>query len=95
MEPNVIAKGNGMTVVVEGHAIVIHDASGEPGYYCDVFLDKVIFEELQAMCHMAVHMAADMPGDRTYTVAVFVARLFGGEVVASHDAVDGHTGGAE
>lgn len=95
MEPNVIAKGNGMTIIVEGHAIVIHDALGEPGHYCDVFLDKAIFEELQAMCHMAVHMVADMSGDRTYTVAVFVARLFGGEVVESYDAVDSHLGGAE
>lgn len=45
-----------------------------------VIFDKVVFEELQAMARMTVHMAANMPGDRAYTVAVFLSNLFGGYV---------------
>ena len=83
MEPNVIAKHDGLTVICGGHTIVIHDAQGEPGYSVGVLLDKAVFEELQAMCRMAVHSAAGMGSDRAYIAAVFIARLFGGDVYTS------------
>lgn len=83
MEPNIIAKHDGLTVICGGHTIVIHDAQGEPGYSVGVILDKAVFEELQAMCRMAVHSAAGMGSDRAYIAAVFVARLFGGDVCTS------------
>ena len=83
METNVIAKDNGLTVICEGHVIVIYDAQGEPGYSVGVILDKAIFEELQAMCRMAIHTVADMGTDRAYIAAVFIARLFGGDVYTS------------
>ena len=83
MEPNVIAKHDGLTVICGGHTIVIHDAQGEPGYSVGVLLDKAVFEELQAMCRMAVHLAAGMDSDRAYIAAVFIARLFGGDVYTS------------
>ena len=47
MEPNVIAKDNGLTVICGGHTIVIHDAQGESGRPVGVMLDKAVFEELQ------------------------------------------------
>ena len=83
MEPNVIAKDNGLTVICGGHAVIIHDAQGESGRSVGVLLDKAIFEELQAMCRMAIHMVADMGADRAYIAAVFIARLFGGDVYTS------------
>lgn len=87
MEPNVIAKHDGLTVICGGHTIVVHDAQGEPGYSVGVLLDKVVFEELQAMCRMAVHSVAGMGGDRAYIAAVFIARLFGGDVYTSFTEV--------
>ena len=83
MEPNVIAKDNGLTVICGGHAVIIHDAQGEPGHSVGVLLDKAVFEELQAMCRMAIHMVVDMGTDRAYIAAVFIARLFGGDVYTS------------
>lgn len=83
MEPNVIAKDNGLTVICGGHTIVIHDAQGESGRPVGVMLDKAVFEELQAMCRMAIHSVAGMGGDRAYIAAVFIARLFGGDVHTS------------
>lgn len=83
MEPNVIAEDNGLTVICDGHAIIIHDAQGESGHSVGVMLDKAVFEELQAMCRMAIHSVADMRGDRAYIAAVFIARLFGGDVYTS------------
>lgn len=83
MEPNIIAKNNGLTVICGGHSIVIHDAQGEPGYSVGVLLDKAVFEELQAMCRMAIHSVADMGTDRAYIAAVFIARLFGGDMYTS------------
>lgn len=83
MEPNVIAEGNGLTVICGGHNIVIHDAQGEPGASVGVMLDKAVFEELQAICRMAIHSVADMGTDRAYIAAVFIARLFGGDVYTS------------
>ena len=83
MEPNVIAKYDGLTIICGGHTIVIHDTQGEPGYSVGVMLDKAIFEELQAMCRMAIHTVADMGTDRAYIAAVFIARLFGGDVYTS------------
>lgn len=83
MEPNVIARYDGLTVICGGHSIVIHDAQGEPGYSVGVLLDKAVFEELQAMCRMAIHSVADMGGDRAYIAAVFIARLFGGDAYTS------------
>ena len=79
MEPNVITGNHGILITCEGHSAVIRDVQGEPGHMATIIFDKVVFEELQAMCRMAVHMVADMPGDRAYTVAVFLANLFGGE----------------
>lgn len=83
METNVIAKDNGLTVIREGHTIVIHDTQGEPGHSVGVMFDKAVFEELRAMCRMAIHTVADMGGDRAYIAAVFIARLFGGDVYTS------------
>ena len=83
MESNVIAKHDGLTVACGGHTIVIHDAQGESGYSVGVLLDKAVFEELQAMCRMAVHSVASMGTDRAYIAAVFIARLFGGDVYTS------------
>lgn len=83
MEPNVIAKHDGLTVICGGHTIVVHDAQGDPGYSVGVMLDKAVFEELQAMCRMAVHSVASMGSDRAYIAAVFIARLFGGDVHTS------------
>ena len=84
MEPNVIAKHDGLIMVIcGGHTIVVHDAQGEPGYSVGVLLDKAVFEELQEMCRMAIHSAAGMGGDRAYIAAVFIARLFGGDVYTS------------
>ena len=81
MEPDIIAKDNGLTVIHRGgRTIVIHDAQGEPGRSVGVLLDKAVFEELQAMCRMAIHSVADMGTDRAYIAAVFIARLFGGDV---------------
>lgn len=79
MEPNIIAKNHGILITGEGHSVVIRDAQGEPGHMATIIFDKVVFEELQAMCRMAVHMVAGMSGDRAYTVAVFLANLFGGD----------------
>lgn len=79
MKRNIIANAHGIYITCEGHSVAISDAQGEPGHMATVILDKCIFEELQAMCHMAVHMVAVVPGDRAYTVAVFLANLFGGE----------------
>ena len=84
MEPNVIAKHDGLTVICGGHAIVVHDAQGESGCSVGVLLDKAVFEELRAMCRMAVHSVAGMGGDRAYIAAVFIARLFGGDVYTSY-----------
>lgn len=80
MEPNIIAKYDGLTVICGGHAIVIHDAQGKPGYSVGVLFDKVVFEELQVMCRLAIRTVADMGSDRAYTAAVSLARLFGGDV---------------
>lgn len=80
MEQNIIANAHGIHITCEGHSVVIRDAQGEPGHMATVILDKCIFEELQAMCRMAVHMVEVMPGDRAYTVAVFLSNLFGGYV---------------
>lgn len=82
-EPDVIAKENGITAICNGHALVIHDAQGESGRSVGVMLDKAVFEEMQAMCRMAVHSVADMGGDRAYIAAVFISRLFGGDVYTS------------
>lgn len=83
MEPNIIAKHDGLMVICGGHAIVFHDAQGESGHSVGVMLDKAVFEELQAMCRMAIHSVADMGTDRAYIAAVFIARLFGGDVYTS------------
>ena len=79
MEPNIIVKNHGILVTAEGHSLVIRDVQGEPNHMATVILDKCVFEELQAMCRMAVHTVADMQGDRAYTVAVFLSNLFGGD----------------
>lgn len=79
MEPNIITKNHGILITCEGHSVVIRDVQGEPNHMATIVFDKVVFEELQAMARMAVHMVADMPGDRAYTVAVFLANLFGGD----------------
>ena len=79
MEPNVIIRNHGILITCEGRSAVIRDAQGKSGHMATIIFDKVVFEELQAMCRMAFHMVADMPGDRAYTVAVFLANLFGGE----------------
>lgn len=84
MEPDIIAQENGLTVICGGHTIVIHDTQGEPGHSVNVTLDKAIFEELQAMCRMAIHTVADMGTERAYIAATFIARLFGGEVYVSY-----------
>ena len=78
MESNVIVKNHGIIIKYMGHAIIVGDVQGEPDHMAAVILDKCIFEELQAMCRMAVHMVADMPGDRAYTIAVFIANTLGG-----------------
>lgn len=78
MEPNIIVKNHGILIKYMGHAIVIGDVQGEPDHMAAVILDKCVFEELQAMCRMAVHMVAGMSGDRAYTVAVFIANILGG-----------------
>lgn len=83
MEPNIIAKYDGLTVICGGHGIVIHDAQGEQGHSVGVLFDKVVFEELQAMCRLSIHTVADMGVDRAYTAAVALARLFGGDVYTS------------
>jgi len=83
MEPHIITKENGLTAITNGHALVIHDAQGESGHSVGVMLDKAVFEELQAMCLMAIHSVADMGADRAYIAAVFIARLFGGDVYTS------------
>lgn len=80
MEPNIIAQDNGILITCEGRSVVIRDVQGEPNHMATIIFDKVIFEELQAMCRMATHMVADMRGDRAYTVAVFLGNLFGGDV---------------
>lgn len=80
MEPNIIAKDDGLTVICGGHNIVIHDKQGEPGHSVGVLLDKAVFEELQVMCRLAIHTVADMGSDRAYIAAVAIARLFGGDV---------------
>ena len=82
-EPNIIAKENGITAICNGHALVIHDAQGEPGYSVGVLFDKVAYDELRVMCRLAVHTVADMDTDRAYTVAVSMSRLFGGDVYTS------------
>lgn len=80
MEPNVITQNYGIRITCENHSVVIRDEQDETTLHMAVVtLDKAVFEELQAMCRMAVHMVADMRGDRAYTVAVFLANLFGGE----------------
>lgn len=83
MEPNIIAKHDGLTVICGGHNIIIHDAQGESGHSVGVLLDKAVFEELQAMCHMAIRSVADMGADRARIAGVFIARLFGGDVYTS------------
>lgn len=83
MEPNIIAKHDGLTVTCGGHNIVIHDTQGEQGHSVGVLLDKAVFEELQAMCRLAIHTVADMGSDRAYIAAMFIARLFGGDVYTS------------
>ena len=83
MEPNVIAKENGITAICNDHALVIHDAQGKYGNSVTVLFDKVIYEELKVMCRLAVHTVADMDTDRAYTVAVSMSRLFGGDVYTS------------
>lgn len=80
MEPNTIVKNHGILITCTGHAVVVGDAQGEPGHMAAVILDKCVFEELQTMCRLAAHMVADMPGDRAYTVAVFIANTLGGYV---------------
>lgn len=80
MEPNTIVKHCGIIITCEGRAVAIADTQGESGHMAVVVFDKVVFEELQAMCRMAVHMVANMPGDRAYPVAVFLSNLFGGYV---------------
>lgn len=80
MELNVIANNHGIAIACKGHTLVIRDTQGEPEHMAAVVFDKCIFEELQAMCHMATHMVAGMSGDRAYTVAVFLSNLFGGYV---------------
>ena len=79
MALSVITKNHGIIITCKGRAIVIRDTQGEPNHMAAVIFDKCIFEELQAMCRMATHMVAGMSGDRAYTVAVFLANLFGGE----------------
>lgn len=79
MEPNIITQNNGIFIMCEGRSVVIRDAQGEPEHMATIIFDKVVFEELQAMCRMATHMVAGMTGDRAYTVAVFLANLFGGD----------------
>lgn len=80
MEPDTIVKHSGIIITCEGRTIAISDTQGEPDHMATVIFDKVVFEELQAMCRMVVHMVEDMPGDRAYTVAVFLGNLFGGHV---------------
>lgn len=82
-EPGIIAKENGITAICNGHAPVIHDAQGESGHPVGVLLDKAVFEEPQAVCRMAIHPVAGMGGDRAHIAAVFIARLFGGDVYTS------------
>ena len=79
MEPNIITTNNGILITCEGHSVVIRDVQGEPNHMATVIFDKIVFEELREMCRMAVHMVADMSGDRAYTVATFLANLFGGD----------------
>lgn len=78
MEPNIIIKNHGILISYGGHVIIVGDVQGEPDHMAAVTIDKVVFEELQAMCRMAIHMVAGMSGNRAYTVAVFLANLFGG-----------------
>ena len=80
MEPNIIVKHRGIIITCKGRTIVVSDMQGETDHMAAVIFDKVVFEELQAMARMAVHMVANMPGDRAYTVAVFLSNLFGGYV---------------
>lgn len=79
MNPNTIVDNHGIIITCEGRSVLIRDAQGEPGHMGTIIFDKVVFEELQAMCRMAVHIVADMPGDRAYTVAVLLSNLFGGD----------------
>lgn len=80
MALNVITNNHGIVITLKGHTLVVRDTQSEPGYMAAVTLDKCVFEELREMCRMAVHMVADMRGDRAYTVAVFLGNLFGGHV---------------
>lgn len=80
MEPDTIVKHCGIIITCKGRAIAVSDTQGESDHMAAVVFDKVVFEELQAMARMAVHMVANMPGDRAYTVAVFLGNLFGGYV---------------
>ena len=80
MDSDTIVKQYGIIITCKGRTIAIADTQGESDHMAVVILDKCIFEELQAMCRMAVHMVANMPGDRAYTVAVLLSNLFGGYV---------------
>ena len=80
MEPNVITDNHGICITCKGHTLVVRDAQSKPEHMAAVTFDKCVFEELREMCRMATHMVADMRGDRSYAVAVFLANLFGGHV---------------
>lgn len=80
MALSVITNNHGIVITLKGHTLVVRDAQSEPGHMAAVTLDKCVFEELREMCRMATHMVADMSGDRSYTVAVFLGNLFGGHV---------------
>ena len=79
MDKYTVTDVHGIFITCEGHSAAIQDVQGEPGHMATIIFDEVVWEELQAMGRMAAHMVADMPGDRAYTVAVFLANLFGGE----------------
>lgn len=79
MALNVITNNHGICITCKGHTLVVRDTQSETVHMAAATLDKCIFEELQKMCCMATHMVADMSGDRAYTVAVFLANLFGGD----------------
>lgn len=93
MEPDTIVRHCGIIITCKGHTIAIADTQGEHDHMAVVVFDKVVFEELQAMCRMAVHMVANMPGNRAYTVAVFLGNLFGGYVRDITVRLGGHASG--
>lgn len=90
MEPDTIVNDCGIIITCKGHVIAISDTQGNPGHIPVVVFDKCVFVELHVMCRMVVHMVADMPGDRAYTIAVFLSNLFGGYVKDIHVQLSGY-----